>query len=94
MTMVSQAIKQQAKEDIQVVWTTAVYITYTQEYNSDEYLNGNLKQEIGRRPHSRPNKQLESMTRGIMKKMQLNKSLVGSFFQHEKVAYAAAEEGR
>ena len=42
--------------------------TYAPEYNPDEYLNGNLKQEIGRRSHSHTNKKLESMTRGIMKK--------------------------
>jgi transposase len=76
------------KKQIEVFFLPA----YAPEYNPDEYLNGNLKQEIGRRPHSRTNKQLESMTRGIMKKMQLNKSLVSSFFKHKKVAYAAADE--
>ncbi len=62
---------------------------YSPEYNPDEYLNGDLKRNIGKRSMPRTEKELEHHVRSYMKSMQLDPVKVCSFFMANKTAYAA-----
>ena len=61
---------------------------YSPEYNPDEYLNSDLKREIGNRPMPRSVKDIESNVRSHLKSLQLNPDKVKSFFQAPSVSYA------
>ena len=62
---------------------------YSPQHNPDEYLNGNLKRELAKKGYSKDAGELESKARGAMKKFQLDAERIKSFFQAEKVRYAA-----
>jgi len=62
---------------------------YSPEYNPDEYLNGDLKSEVGNRPMPRSQKDIVKNVRSHMKSLQLNPDKVKSFFKAPAVKYAA-----
>jgi transposase len=73
------------KEEIEIFYLPS----YSPQHNPDEYLNGNLKRELAKKGYSKDADELESKARGTMKKLQLNTEHIKSFFQAEKVKYAA-----
>ena len=62
---------------------------YAPEYNPDEYLNRNFKQEIAKKGFAETVDELESKARGTMKAFQKSTSHVASFFKAKRVRYAA-----
>lgn len=63
--------------------------SYSPEYNPDEYLNGDLKRNIGVKAQAHSVDDIEKSTRSFMKKLQLDKTHVKSYFKHNKVSYSA-----
>lgn len=61
---------------------------YAPEYNPDEYLNSNLKQNIGNRIMPRSSKDIISNIRSYMKSLQQKPDKVVAFFKAPTVAYA------
>lgn len=61
---------------------------YAPEYNPDEYLNNNLKQNLGNRSLAHSADDIETQTRSFMKKLQLDRSHVRQFFKQKNVSYA------
>ena len=61
---------------------------YTPEYNPDEYLNSDLKRNIGNRPMPLSNKDIVKNIRSYMKTLQLNTNKIISFFKAPSVSYA------
>jgi len=62
---------------------------YSPEHNPDEYLNSDLKRNIGKKPMPRSEKELERNTRSFLLRTQLSHDHVRSYFGHQSVAYAA-----
>lgn len=62
---------------------------YSPELNPDEYLNGDLKNQLLVRRPARNRDELESKVRGSMMKIQNRPPRVKSYFRHPKIAYAA-----
>jgi transposase len=62
---------------------------YAPEYNPDEYLNGNLKQNIRSGIPSRSQSDLETKTRSFMKTLQNRAHHVKKYFKNPSVMYAA-----
>jgi len=62
---------------------------YAPEYNPGEYLNSDLKREVGNRAMPRSEHDLEHNIRSHMKSVQLNPSKITSFFKNTTTAYAA-----
>lgn len=62
---------------------------YCPELNPDEYLNGCLKESIGKQPAARSHKELESKVRSFMKSKQRKPNSISKLFRHPAVAYAA-----
>lgn len=62
---------------------------YSPEHNPDEYLNSDLKREVGNRPMPRSQKDIVKNVRSYMKSLQLKPEKVKSFFKAETVKYAA-----
>lgn len=62
---------------------------YSPEYNPDEYLNGDLKRNIGTKAQVHNVADIERNTRSFMKKLQFNKEHVKSYFKHKKISYSA-----
>ena len=62
---------------------------YAPEYNPDEYLNSDLKREVGNRPMPRSEKDIVKNVRSHMKTLQLNPDKVRAFFKAPSVRYAA-----
>lgn len=62
---------------------------YAPELNPDEYLNGDLKQQLktGLSAHSKD--ELESKTRSILRGIQRRPERVAAYFRHPHIAYAA-----
>ena len=61
---------------------------YAPQYNPDEYLNSDLKRDVGNRPMPRSEKDIEKNIRSYMKTLQLTPKKVMSFFKAPSVAYA------
>ena len=62
---------------------------YSPEHNPDEYLNSDLKRDIGRKPMPHSEKDLERNARSFLLRTQLSHDHVCSYFGHHSVAYAA-----
>lgn len=62
---------------------------YAPEYNPDELVNSELKRNLGNSSMPKSEKELEHKTRSYLKKLQLDKKKISSFFQAEFTAYAA-----
>ena len=62
---------------------------YSPEYNPDEYLNSDLKRDIGKKPMPRSEKDLERNARSFLLRTRLSRDHVRSYFGHRTVAYAA-----
>lgn len=63
--------------------------TYSPELNPDEYLNGDLKQALRKRPPPENGKQLVSKVRSEMRRIQRRPQRVQKYFLHPAIAYAA-----
>ena len=61
---------------------------YAPEYNPDEYLNSDLKRDVGNRPMPRNKDDIVKNVRSYMKSLQLNPDKVISFFKAPSVKYA------
>jgi transposase len=73
------------KEQIEVFYLSS----YSPELNPDEYLNGNLKNNVHSGPPIRNLEDLEKKTRSFMRTLVKRPAHVRSYFSHPKVAYAA-----
>jgi transposase len=73
------------KEKIEVFYLPS----YSPELNPDEYLNGDLKQNIRSGLPARSEKELTKKTRSFMRKLQNRPEHVRNYFKHPKIAYAA-----
>jgi transposase len=62
---------------------------YSPELNPDEYLNCDLKAAVHSGAPARSAQQLKQKTIGHMRKLQKMPTRVASYFQHEKIQYAA-----
>ncbi len=62
---------------------------YAPEYNPDKLVNSDLKRSIGNSSIARTEKELRHRARSCLKKLQLNKKKISSFFQSKFTAYAA-----
>jgi len=72
------------KEEIEVFYLPP----YAPEYNPDEYLNSDMKREIGNRSMPRSEKDIIKNIRSYMKSLQLKPEKVKSFFKAPSVSYA------
>lgn len=63
--------------------------SYSPELNPDEYLNGDLKQNIRSGLPARSEKELTKKTRSFMRRLQNRPHHVSSYFRHPLIAYAA-----
>jgi transposase len=61
---------------------------YSPEYNPDEYLNSDLKRDVGNRPMPRSERDIVKNVRSHMKSLQINPDKVKSFFKAPSVQYA------
>jgi transposase len=61
---------------------------YSPEYNPDEYLNSDLKRDVGNRPMPRSERDIVKNIRSHMKSLQINPDKVKSFFKAHSVRYA------
>lgn len=73
------------KEQIELFFLPA----YSPELNPDEYLNGDLKNQLQTRRPARNRDELESKVRGAMMRIQDRPTRVKAYFRHPKIAYAA-----
>lgn len=73
------------KEQIEVFYLPS----YSPELNPDEYLNGDLKQNIRSGLPARTEKELTKKTRSFMRKLQNRPQHVRNYFKHSKIVYAA-----
>ena len=64
--------------------------SYSPERNPDEYLNGDLKASLGRKPSPRDQKTLEKNLKSHMHMLSKSPARVAAYFQAEHVRYAAA----
>ncbi len=62
---------------------------YAPEYNPDELVNSDLKRSIGNSSIAKTEKELRHKARSCLKKLQLNKKKISSFFRSKFTAYAA-----
>lgn len=84
----SQMVKdwlEENKDQIEVFYLPS----YSPELNPDEYLNGDLKQNIRSGLPARSEKDLVRKTRSFMRKLQNRPEHVRNYFKHPKIAYAA-----
>ncbi len=73
------------QDEIEVFYLPA----YAPELNPDEYLNGDLKQQIRTGCATRSREALEKRVRSVLKWLQLRPERIRSYFHHPKIAYAA-----
>lgn len=73
------------RDEIEVFYLPA----YAPELNPDEYLNGDLKQQVRSGRAARSREELESRVRSVLKRLQLRPERIRSYFRHPKIAYAA-----
>lgn len=64
--------------------------SYSPERNPDEYLNGDLKASLGRKPSPRNQETLEQNLKSHMRMLSKTPARVAAYFQAEHVRYAAA----
>lgn len=64
--------------------------SYSPERNPDEYLNGDLKSELGCKAPAMDQKHLEKNLIGSMRRLSKSPQRVASYFDHPAVAYAKA----
>jgi hypothetical protein len=64
--------------------------SYSPERNPDEYLNGDLKSELGRKAPPMDQNHLEKNLIGSMRRLSKSPQRVASYFDHPAVAYAKA----
>ena len=64
--------------------------SYRPERNPDEYLNGDLKSELGRRAPPMDQNHLEKNLIGSMRRLSKSPQRVASYFEHPAVAHAKA----
>jgi transposase len=62
---------------------------YAPEHNPDEYLNSNLKRDVGSRPMPKSEDEIEHNTRSCLKTFQMSPEHVKAFFHADTVCYAA-----
>jgi len=74
------------KDEIEVFYLPP----YAPEYNPDEYLNSDLKQNVGNRPMPRSKNDIVKNVRSHMNALQLNPEKVKSFFCAPSVQYASS----
>lgn len=72
------------KQDIEVFFLPP----YSPEYNPDEYLNSDLKRNLGKRKTPRTEAELEHNVRSHLKSVQLRPDKIRSFFGVKTTAYA------
>ena len=63
--------------------------SYSPDLNPDEYLNGDLKAEVGKRPDSRHQGRLERTSRRAMWSIQRQPARVRKYFEAKSIRYAA-----
>ena len=63
--------------------------SYSPERNPDEYLNGNPKREIAKKPYAKTREQIRQNANEIMERFKNDEPHVARFFQHPNVKYAA-----
>ena len=63
---------------------------YSPERNPDEYLNGDLKSELGCKAPAMDQNHLEKNLIGSMRRLSKSPQRVASYFNHPAVAYAKA----
>jgi transposase len=73
------------KQEIEVFYLPP----YAPELNPDEYLNGDLKQQIRTGRSAKSLDELESRLRSVLKRLQLRPNRIASYFKHPKIAYAS-----
>jgi len=64
--------------------------SYSPEHNPDEYLNGDLKSSLGRKPSPRTQSDLEQNVKSHMRMLSKSPRRGASYFQAQHVRYAAA----
>ena len=62
---------------------------YSPELNPDEYLNNDFKRNVNKEHIPTNKEELKVNTEKFMQKLEKNPEHVASYFQHEKIAYAA-----
>jgi transposase len=62
---------------------------YAPEHNPDEYLNSNLKRDVGSRPMPKSDEDIEHNTRSCLKRFQMSPEHIKAFFHADTVRYAA-----
>lgn len=62
---------------------------YAPELNPDEYLNGDLKQQLKTGRAARTQSELDERVRSILRRIQRRPKRVASYFKHPKISYAA-----
>ena len=73
------------KDHIEIFYLPA----YAPEYNPDEYLNNDLKQQIKNKPRPDSREELVSTTASILKSIQKRPTRVKSYFRAKHARYAA-----
>ncbi len=73
------------KEQIELFFLPA----YAPVLNPDEYLNGDLKQQLKTGRAARTQDELEGRIRSILRDIQRQPDRVASYFRHPKISYAA-----
>lgn len=73
------------KEKIEVFYLPP----YAPEYNPDELVNSDLKRTVGEKSSPRSKNELEKNIRSHLKKLQLSKDKVASFFHAKYTSYAS-----
>jgi transposase len=63
---------------------------YSPELNPDEYLNGDLKQELNKSGLPKDRKTLHERVKGVMSMFSKLPGRIAGYFQHPKIAYASA----
>ena len=63
--------------------------SYSPDLNPDEYLNCDLKAQVGQRPDSRRKGQLQQSSLQAMRSIQKQPSRVQKYFQAKSICYAA-----
>ena len=64
--------------------------SYSPERNPDEYLNGDLKSELGRKAPPMNQSHLEKNLIGSMRRLAKTPQRIAAYFEHPAVAYAKA----
>jgi transposase len=63
---------------------------YSPELNPDEYLNGDLKQELNKEGLPKDRETLHQRLKSVMSMFSNLRQRIAGYFQHPKIAYAAA----